>query len=264
MLQNPKQAYLAAVNAFRIRYPRVTRYSAWNEPNLDSEPFRGLSTEPFGIPRARQAGKMFNVLWEACSSPLKNSAGTVIAPKCMVIAGDFSEAGLGKSYLTEYKRGAGLRGKSHQWATHPYNTMHDRQRSGAYTAFLRATRGPVWLTESGAFYQRYSKVPQGSPQDESGLGQDFVTGYEPNTTRQFNRIKWALDTLIPWRYNSQPSRVTHFYYYQWADDGESWGTGLFRTASTTTRPSSQRGAGTPYCLYRYRNLTANNRNNRCS
>ena len=254
-LQDPKVNYLPAINAFRTAHPKITRFTAWNEPNLSSEPFSGSS-------RAKQAGKLFNALWKACASPITDAAGTVLAPRCTVIAGDFSENGLTANYLTEYKKGAGLRGKSHAWSTHPYSTMQSMQRSGPYTAFLKATKGPVWLLESGAFYQRWKAVPVGSANDNTGSGQQFLSGYEPNTTRQFNRLKWTLNTLIPWRYNGQASRVTHFFYYQWADDGESFGTGLFRTASTTSR-TSPAAPGQPYCLYYYRNRTAASRTTAC-
>lgn len=249
-----RSVYRQAVDAFRAKYPKVTRYSAWNEPNL-GKTFAGSAN-------AYKVGTLFNELWKECASPL-TSGSVETAPKCAVIAGDFSERNLNKTYLDEYKRGTGLKGKSHAWATHPYTTTDTKTRSDRFALFLKATKGPVWLVESGAYYQKYKAVAPNGPFDNSPerIGRNY--SIFPSTPYQYDRLRWTLHYLIPWKYNGQPSRVTHFYYYQWADNDEGFGSGLVRYAATASRPSLL-DHGQPYCLYYYRLRTSADRETLCN
>jgi hypothetical protein len=256
--KKPMSTFLTAANEFRKQYPQVTVYTAWNEPNGSKQPWSGIS-------RAGDAGRLFNQLRRACDAPIMNGT-TQLAPTCVVVAGDFSEKGLKETYVNAYKDTAGLRGVTHPWAIHPYEATYFETRQRGYLAFLKATKGPVWLTEAGAFHHKYRTVPTNSPRDNAsappGDGREYLAppaddDYTPNITRQFNDLQFLLDRIVPYKYNGV-ARVTRLHYYQWADRDETHGSGLVRDLGTANEAK-----GRAYCLFLHRDKTAAVRNATC-
>jgi hypothetical protein len=122
--------YSRAVKSFMRRFPSVTNYAAWNEPDW---PYRRLSRAP------RLAAAYFNTV-------------TALCRKCTVLAGDvFSPAPVLAGWLPRYIRGLHYRPKA--WGLHDYTDV--RGRSTAQLQLLqRLTRGPIWLDETGGVLRR--------------------------------------------------------------------------------------------------------------
>jgi hypothetical protein len=122
--------YTNAVRAFLHRFPAVTRYTAWNEPDW---PYRSLSRHP------RLAASYFNALHQQCHG-------------CVVLAGDvFLPAGGLGPWLRSYR--AGLRYQPAGWALHNYHDVRTHT-TGQLQTLLGLTSGPVWLDEISGVERR--------------------------------------------------------------------------------------------------------------
>jgi polysaccharide biosynthesis protein PslG len=121
------KAYKASFKKLRKRYPHVRDFSSWNEPNAPEQPFTH---------KPKRAAKLYNAMRAACR-------------KCTIAAGDVYDNKDMVGWVRKYKRSA-----KHVkvWAMHNYK---DATRSrGTTKQFLHATRGPVWLTETGGLRNR--------------------------------------------------------------------------------------------------------------
>jgi hypothetical protein len=113
---------------FRARYPRVHEFSAWNEPNAPEQPF---------FKKPGRAARYYNAMRRACRS-------------CTIVAADINDRRTMLSYLRVYARH--IKGRVKVWGLHNYK---DTTRArGTTRLFLNATRGPVWLTETGGIRSR--------------------------------------------------------------------------------------------------------------
>jgi hypothetical protein len=132
--------YRRAVTAFLRRFPQVTDYTAWNEPDFS---YRRLARDP------RLAASYFNVLKEACH-------------RCTVLAGDVYLPTTGPAYIAgataqlgpwvrAYKRG--LRHRPDGWALHDYTEIRGHNTAQIRT-LLAMTSGPIWLDETGGVLHR--------------------------------------------------------------------------------------------------------------
>lgn len=121
------KAYLRGFREFRKRYPQVREFSPWNEPNAKEQPF---------YRKPAKAARFFNAMRRACR-------------RCTVLAGDVKDGSVMLPWLKTYKRH--IRGAK-VWALHNYKDA-TRKRGGT-ADFLRAVRGPVWLTETGGLRNR--------------------------------------------------------------------------------------------------------------
>jgi hypothetical protein len=160
------KAYLKGFREFRKRYPHVRDFSPWNEPNAKEQPF---------YRKPGKAARYFNAMRRACR-------------RCTVLAGDVKDGSVMLPWLKTYKRK--IRGAK-VWALHNYKDA-TRKRGGT-AAFLRAVRGPVWLTETGGLRNR------------GGL-----KGQAKAVKRVFTLAK-------------KNRRIKRIYFYQWkAERGSHW------------------------------------------
>lgn len=244
--------FIAAINDFRRKYPRVKKFTAWNEPNL-------------GVYRSDpvEAARRFNDLWKACKDEAPATATMPKADRCQALAGDFVDKSLTTDYLEKYINKAGVAQKTKDgkitWAFHLYETQYERSRE-TYKKFLLATSsGPVWITESGVYQWHYATR-------KDAYGNTVQFNKRPRTdadgTAAAADLKYLFNSVLPYRAlradgTRQSNRVQRFYYYQWADMNSvadngyppyeftpSWdttGTGLTREPWGT--PAK------PYCVY---------------
>jgi hypothetical protein len=121
------KAYKKSFKKIRKRYPRVRDFSPWNEPNAPEQPFTH---------KPGRAAKLYNAMRSACR-------------KCTVVGGDVYDNKNMVSWIRKYKRTA-----KHVkvWAMHNYKDA--TRKRGTTRQFLNATRGPVWLTETGGLRNR--------------------------------------------------------------------------------------------------------------
>jgi hypothetical protein len=118
------------VNAFIHRFPSVTRYTPWNEPDWV---YRSISRHP-GL-----AASFFNALAKSCRH-------------CMVIAGDlYLPASQLGPWLRAYIKG--LRYQPAGWALHNYYDVRAHSTSQLRT-MLKLTSGPIWLDEISGVERR--------------------------------------------------------------------------------------------------------------
>jgi Glycosyl hydrolase catalytic core len=117
------RAYLRSFRTFRVRYPGVAQFSAWNEANHPGQP---TGRDP------RAAARYYNALRSAC-------------PHCTLVAADVLDSSNLLRWLTTFKRYAA---NPRLWGLHNYSDAN-RGTSVRTRLMLRAVRGQVWLTETG-------------------------------------------------------------------------------------------------------------------
>jgi hypothetical protein len=170
------ESYAQAISAFLRAHPSVRTITAWNEPNHASQPTAGA-------PAA--AAAYHDVARRVC-------------PTCTVVAGDFLDGGSMATYLAAYK--SALTTTPAVWGLHNYYDATYFQSSGV-DALLRATTGPVWLTETGGIVSFTSL-----PYDEQ---------------RAADGVSWVYQLA------DRRPRVARVYFYQWqADPANAFDSGL--------------------------------------
>ncbi len=184
--------FVAEFRAFRAKYPWVKTFSTWNEANFCGF---GPCKEP-----ARVA-KWWLALRSAC-------------PTCKILAADVLDLPSAPQWVKAFIKAAGRQPTA--WGFHNYLTANRRQTDRT-KAFLAATKGEVWFTETGGIVSRNNgstvKLPEG------------VT----NAARVTQFIFDTLAKLSP--------RVTRVYLYQWSSKANtSWDSGLI-TPGGKARPS---------------------------
>ena len=168
--------YTAAVVAFIHKFPRVKRYTPWNEPDWV---YRSLSKHPL------LAASFFNALVRHCRG-------------CTVLAGDLylPAKQLGPWVRTYVK---GLRFRPAGWALNNYYDVRSLTTS-QLTTLMKLTKGPIWLDEiSGVedrgHWQYKNQSPAAAARDEKFLF---------SLPRRFKRIthiyhyQWQSSTIAGW------------------------------------------------------------------
>jgi hypothetical protein len=142
--------------------------------------------------------------------------------RCTPLAGEFVDRSLDTKYLKHYIEGAGITELQKQgkitWALHLYDTQYDGMLRGVHhphsrdtlRRFLRQTQGSVWITESGVFQYHLNND-----------GVDIRPRADTDGTAAATDLKWLFDKVLPYKYGTQRSRITRYFYYQWADDNRS-------------------------------------------
>jgi len=122
--------YTDAIRLFLHRFPKVNRYTAWNEPDWS---YRSLSRRP------RLAAAFFNALHQQC-------------PGCILLAGDvYLPAPQLGPWLRAYR--SGLRYRPSGWALHNYRDVRSHT-TAQLRVMLNLTSGPIWLDETGGVEHR--------------------------------------------------------------------------------------------------------------
>ena len=186
--------YRRVFRLLRKRYPWVRYFSTWDEANFPA-------AQPTGRAPKRTA-QFYRVARRECSGG-----------RCTVITIGFRAEGSKHSarWLKEFKRHMG-RGP-HIWGlvSHPdvnrFQTSYTKQ-------FLRATRGPVWVTEIGAV-------------------NFFGRGLRPSISRQTRAMRYLMT-----RYPRVSRRIKRMYVYHWraARGDRLWDSGLL-SVSGKRRPA---------------------------
>lgn len=163
--------YEAAVSAFLSVHPSVRTITAWNEPNHASQPTAHA-------PEA--AAAYFDAARRVC-------------PSCTVVAGDLLDGAPMASYLAAYQ--GALVTTPAVWGLHDYYDATYFQSSGV-DALLRATTGPVWLTETGGIVS-FTSSSGSLPYDER---------------RAADGVSWVYQLA------DRRPRIARVYFYQWQGD----------------------------------------------
>ena len=163
--------YEAAVSAFLRAHPSVRTVTPWNEPNHASQPTASA-------PAA--AAAYFDAARRVC-------------PSCTVVAGDLLDGAPMASYLAAYKSALGS--TPAVWGLHNYHDATYFQSSGI-DALLRATSGPVWLTETGGIVS-FTSGASSLPYDER---------------RAADGVSWVYQLA------DRRPRIARVYFYQWQGD----------------------------------------------
>ncbi len=141
----------------RERYPWITDWAAWNEPNHCSQPL---------CHRPELAARYFDTIRRAC-------------PGCRVLAAEVLDMPNMVSWVRAFRRTAKVEPK--YWGLHNYVDAN-RFRTEGTRKLLRATEGEIWFTETGGIVKRRTRVKVTLPES---------TGHAADATR------WLFDRLVP-------------------------------------------------------------------
>ncbi len=165
------ERYEQAVAAFLRAHPSVRTITAWNEPNHASQP---TAQSP-------------------AAAAAYHDAARRTCPTCTVVAGDFLDGASMATYLAAYK--SALVTTPDVWGLHNYHDATYFQSSGVDT-LLRATTGPIWLTETGGIVSLTSSASS-LPYDER---------------RAADGVSWVYQLA------DRRPRIARAYFYQWQGD----------------------------------------------
>jgi hypothetical protein len=155
----------------RARYPWITDWAAWNEPNHCSQPLCN---------RPELAARYYDTIRRACR-------------ECRVLAAEVLDMPNMGSWVRRFRRAAKVEPK--YWGMHNYVDAN-RFRTKGTRELLRATKGEIWLTETGGIVKRRTRVKVTLPES---------TGHAADATR------WLFDRLVP-----LSKRITRVYLYHWS------------------------------------------------
>jgi hypothetical protein len=186
------KSYTNAFKAFRKRYSFVKEFNFWNETNS--------ATQPTGPTRSSVLKK---------TAALYRAARAACGRKCTVTGPDLLDQGVGDARRSvrvrnqkRMKKWVGLflryaRSYPKIWGIHNYgDTNYGRSTGTAFMLRSIATRGQVWVTETGgiyAFTQQSGKVV-----------------FKASASRQAKATTNAYKIARKYK-----SRITRLYYYQW-------------------------------------------------
>jgi hypothetical protein len=176
----PGANYRYAVDRFRVHFPDVTEFTAWNEPN---HPDGNRAPNTNDIRDAPLAARYWNQLNATCQLP--SSTGK----RCTVAAGDFSDYNELTLYTDAYERA--LTAVPRYWAIHAYRAVDSGDTTALFDWIRARGSTAVWITEAGAYY-----CASTGPRDE----------------QQQNEDARHINTLL----EGAPSNAQRFYYYFFA------------------------------------------------
>lgn len=167
-------AYADAFAAFRLRWPAVSEFTPWNEPNYPGQP---TSDAP------EQAAALHDVLRGAC-------------PTCQVIAGDMLDNAGMKSWFSAYR--AALATQPLAWGIHNYGDVTYERAS--YTEWLLGqVTEPVWMTETGGIARVVTDGVERLPYDEDRAARSIdkvfaLADAHPERIERAYLYQWRADT----------------------------------------------------------------------
>lgn len=172
--------FAAQFQAFRARYPWVSQYVTWNEANHCSQPT---------CRRPERVAAYFDAMRRRC-------------PGCTVVGADVLDTPNMTAYVKRFRRVAHARGLI--WGLHNYVDANRLQTSGT-RALLRATKGPVWFTETGGVVWRENAADR--------------IRFPSSVSHAAKATRWVfkLAALSP--------RVKRVYFYNWTP-GPTWDSGI--------------------------------------
>lgn len=192
---NPSsRTYRTAVHAFRLRFPKVTEFTAWNEPNRVRDGSRLRAGSP---QTAIGAAHYWNELHAECKIP-------VAGKTCVVAAGDILDSGAFRRYTAKYR--SFLNATPTVWAIHPYSAVNSGNFRNVIDWVHNYTQHrTVWYSEVGAFYCTPADIAPGG-----------LEGSDPTAALKYQDTHARLlKSLL----KMSPSRVHRTYYYFLAKPG---------------------------------------------
>ena len=177
------QDFVAEFRNFRARYPWVLDFATWNEANFCAQP---TCHEP------RVVAAYYSALRREC-------------PQCRILGAALLGTGGMVRWVRKFQ--AAAQPAPRYWGLHNYDDVNRFHRQWT-RALLRATKGEVWLTETGGFVAYRTR---------------FDLGFRPSPRRAAVALRWLFDWMLP-----LSRRITRVYLYQWNARvrGEWWDTGL--------------------------------------
>jgi len=169
---------------FRRRWPWVREFATWNEANHCGEPT---------CHRPALVAAYYRKLRQAC-------------PRCRILAAELLDMPNISRYALAFRRAA--RTEPRLWGLHNY-VEANRFRTGRTRRFLRATRGDVWITETGGLVARRNRS---------------TTTDIPESPAHAARVtRFLFDGVLP-----ISRRITRLYVYEWSvpTRRETWDSAL--------------------------------------
>jgi hypothetical protein len=186
------KAFRQQIKAVRKRYPFVKTFQTWNEANQGLQP-------TFKKPKA--AAKLYDTLVKTCKRC------TVTAPS-LLLAADMKAVNWARTFDRAAKK------KVKIWAVHNHIDANRNSKTGT-KLFLRHTRGQVWVTETGAIWNRW-------------IGRRKVKQYNHKSAVRAIRNIFKLQKL-------SSRRIKRIYVYNWygvKGKRPRWDTGLINLNGT--------------------------------
>jgi len=164
--------FLRAFRVFRTRYPWVRDYSTWNEANHCGEP-------------TCRRPELVAAYWRAIRAD---------CPGCRVLAAELVDQPNLAAWAYAFRRAA--RVEPRIWGLHNYLDAN-RFTTINTSAMLAATRGELWLTETGGIVERRNASTVELPGSPSHAAQ---------------ATRFLFDTLV-----RLDPRIKRVYLYHWSD-----------------------------------------------
>jgi hypothetical protein len=172
--------FAAQFRAFRARYPWVTRFVTWNEANHCSQP---TCRQP------ERVAAYYDAMRRRC-------------PRCTVVGADVLDTPNMAAYVKRFRRATRSHGLI--WGLHNYVDANRLQTTGT-RALLKATKGPVWFTETGGVVWR-----------ENAADRIHFPSSVPHAAKA---TRWVFKLA------ALSNRVKRVYFYNWTP-GPTWDSGL--------------------------------------
>jgi len=178
--------YRSSVRAFLKAFPKLTTFTAWNEPDFS---YRSLARNP-GL-----AANYFNALVGLCHH-CTILAGDVYLPTTGPATIDNAVAHLGP-WLRAYIKG--LHYHPAGWALHDYFEIRGHNTSQLRT-LMSMTSGPIWLDETGGVLRRGHWQYRNQSAAAASRDEQFLL----SLPKRFHRIariyhyEWQGSTIAGW------------------------------------------------------------------
>jgi len=155
---------------FRKRYPWVRAFATWNEANHCGEPT---------CRRVSRVVAYYKAIRRQC-------------PHCQILAAELLDFPNMTRWVKEFRRRAHVDPK--YWGLHNYRDANRLQTINT-RKLLKATRGYIWLTETGGIVHRQNKS---------------TVSFEESPAHAAKATRWVFDRIVP-----LSRRITRVYLYHW-------------------------------------------------
>ncbi|UUY01595.1 hypothetical protein LRS13_12715 [Svornostia abyssi] len=240
--------YARGVAAFLARYPFVTMYTPWNEPNA---PYQTSAGDPYAVARF-----YLNLAQQCDAKGCTVAAGNFFAGDTLTLAKhrwpmmfdgqnwkDNTNTNLNlKTYLQEFRSRVLPTRAPAAWAANDYKSGN-HLRPGWLRQFVIGTQDDtsapmnspganIWLVEQGGLY-RVTKDVNGQRTEDYWVSDNSANAVVGRGTRAVRYYVGNPDSGHPGVMRLFP-RISRFYLYQWRGDN-GWDSGLIDYLSNSAR-----------------------------
>jgi hypothetical protein len=179
-------AYQKAIKAFRAKYPTIRLLTPWNEANAPTQP---TYRDPV------MAVQYFKIVKRLCRG-------------CTIVAADVLDNSILSRWIGTFASVAeSQRLRPRLWGLHNWGDVNHFQTDGIRTV-LDATRGAVWLTETGGIVSFQTA--------------DGRQNFHPSSARASKAMRYLFRKIVP-----ISKRIKRIYIYNWLSQPTNrWDTGL--------------------------------------